>query len=192
MYNAMLMKTSSSSYLKYRTWTLTSAKALDSTCALFNTTKAAWDAVSVPAQSADPTCTGGGGTSSPTPSSSTSNPPSTGCTGSNATAVAIPDAGSAVYSDIAVSGCTKTPSTTASISVNITHTYRGDLRVDLVAPDGTVYNLKATSSSDSTDNVVATYSKNLSSEVANGTWRLKVQDVYSSDTGTINSWSLTL
>ena len=29
MYNAMLMKTSSSSYLKYRTWTLTAAKNLD-------------------------------------------------------------------------------------------------------------------------------------------------------------------
>ncbi|GAA1583841.1 M4 family metallopeptidase [Actinoplanes couchii] len=57
LYNAMLMKTSSSSYLKYRTWTLTSAKALDSTCALFNTTKSAWDAVNVPAQTADPTCT---------------------------------------------------------------------------------------------------------------------------------------
>ncbi|GAA1995576.1 M4 family metallopeptidase [Catenulispora subtropica] len=59
MYNAMLMKTSSSSYLAYRTWTLTAAKNLDSTCAEFNTVKAAWDAVSVPAQSGDPTCTAG-------------------------------------------------------------------------------------------------------------------------------------
>ncbi|GID66963.1 zinc metalloprotease [Actinoplanes cyaneus] len=190
-YNAMLMKTSSSSYVKYRTWTLTSAKALDSTCALFNTTKAAWDAVSVPAQSADPTCTGGG-TGSPSPSSSTSNPPTGGCTGTNATAVTIPDAGAAVYSDIAISGCAKTPSTTATIAVNITHTYRGDLRVDLVAPDGTIVNLKATSTTDSADNVVATYSKNLSGEAANGTWRLKVQDTYSADTGKINSWTLTL
>ena len=56
MYNAMLMKTSSSSYLKYRTWTLTSAKNLDSSCGLYNKVKAAWNAVSVPAQSADPTC----------------------------------------------------------------------------------------------------------------------------------------
>jgi Zn-dependent metalloprotease len=58
MYNAMLMKTTSSSYLKYRTWTLTSAKNLDSTCGLFNKVKAAWDAVSVPAQTGDPTCSG--------------------------------------------------------------------------------------------------------------------------------------
>ena len=56
LYNAMLMKTSSSSYLKYRTWTLQAAKNLDSTCAQFNTVKTAWDAVNVPAQTADPTC----------------------------------------------------------------------------------------------------------------------------------------
>jgi hypothetical protein len=62
MYNAMLMKTSSSSYLKYRTWTLTAAKNLDASCATFNSVKAAWNAVSVPAQSADPTCTTGGNT----------------------------------------------------------------------------------------------------------------------------------
>ncbi|WP_020387053.1 M4 family metallopeptidase [Kribbella catacumbae] len=62
MYNAMLMKTSTSSYLKYRTWTLTAAKNLfPGSCTEFNTVKAAWDAVSVPAQTADPTCTTGGG-----------------------------------------------------------------------------------------------------------------------------------
>ncbi|BFU43119.1 M4 family metallopeptidase [Krasilnikovia sp. MM14-A1004] len=184
MYNAMLMKTSSSSYLKYRTWTLTAAKNLfPGSCTQFNTVKAAWDAVSVPAQSADPTCDGG--TTPPT------TPPS-GCTGTSDTHVSIPDAGAAVYSDIAISGCARNASSSASVSVNISHTYRGDLRVDLVAPDGTVYNLKTTSGSDSADNVVATYTKDLSSEAANGTWRLKVQDVYSQDTGTINSWSLTI
>jgi len=61
MYNAMLLKTTSSSYLKYRTWTLTAAKNLfPGSCTEFNTVKAAWDAVSVPAQSADPTCSATG------------------------------------------------------------------------------------------------------------------------------------
>jgi Zn-dependent metalloprotease len=61
MYNAMLMKTTSSSYLKYRTWTLTAAKNLTpGNCTNFNTVKAAWDAVSVPVQAGDPTCTSGG------------------------------------------------------------------------------------------------------------------------------------
>ncbi|GLZ79516.1 peptidase M28 [Actinorhabdospora filicis] len=54
----MLLKTSGMTYKKYRTATLTSAKNLDSTCGLFNKTKAAWDAVSVPAQPGDPTCSG--------------------------------------------------------------------------------------------------------------------------------------
>ncbi|WP_033262464.1 M4 family metallopeptidase [Amycolatopsis vancoresmycina] len=60
-YNAMLLKTSGSSYLKYRTWTLTAAKNLfPGSCTEFNTVKAAWDAISVPAQSADPTCSATG------------------------------------------------------------------------------------------------------------------------------------
>ncbi|MEW2137972.1 M28 family peptidase [Streptomyces sp. NPDC005409] len=59
-YGGMLLKTSSMSYKKYRTATLSSAKSLDATCGLFNKTKAAWDAISVPAQSADPTCTPSG------------------------------------------------------------------------------------------------------------------------------------
>jgi Zn-dependent metalloprotease len=56
LYTAMLMKTSKSSYLTYRTWTLKAAKSLDATCALFNATKKSWDAISVPAQSGDPVC----------------------------------------------------------------------------------------------------------------------------------------
>ncbi|CAM5303278.1 peptidase M28 [Streptomyces spiroverticillatus] len=56
-YGGMLLKTSSMSYKKYRTATLTSAKNLDlATCNLFNKTKAAWDAISVGAQPGDPTC----------------------------------------------------------------------------------------------------------------------------------------
>nr|WP_275415925.1 S8 family serine peptidase [Actinoplanes couchii] len=125
--------------------------------------------------------TGGGGGETPT-----------GCTGTNSTAVAIPDAGSAVTSSIAISGCGRSASSTSTIAVNISHTYRGDLTIALVAPDGTSYSLKSSSSSDSTDDVNTTYTANLSSEAADGTWQLKVQDVYSSDTGTINSWTLTV
>ncbi|AHH96905.1 hypothetical protein GCM10010174_74370 [Kutzneria viridogrisea] len=56
-YNAMLLKTSGMSYRRYRTATLTAAKNLDPTCAQYNSVKAAWNAVSVPAQSGDPNCT---------------------------------------------------------------------------------------------------------------------------------------
>ena len=75
--------------------------------------------------------------------------------------------------------------------MDIKHTYRGDLVVDLLAPDGTVYRLKNSSSGDSADNVITTYTVNASAEVANGVWKLRVQDVYRSDTGYIDSWKLT-
>ncbi|MFE0111002.1 M4 family metallopeptidase [Amycolatopsis sp. NPDC059019] len=57
-YNAMLLKTSGMTYKRYRTATLTAAKNLDPSCAQFNSVKAAWDAISLPAQSGDPTCVG--------------------------------------------------------------------------------------------------------------------------------------
>ncbi|MFE7490901.1 M4 family metallopeptidase, partial [Kitasatospora sp. NPDC057541] len=60
-YGGMLLKTSGMTLKRYRTTTLTAAKQLDSTCNLFNRAKAAWDAVSVPAQTGDPTCTNNGG-----------------------------------------------------------------------------------------------------------------------------------
>jgi hypothetical protein len=75
MYNAMLMKTTGSSYLRYRVWTLQAAKNLDATCGLFNTVKAAWNAVSVPAQTGEATCTSG--TPSPTPTTTSGG----GCSG---------------------------------------------------------------------------------------------------------------
>jgi Zn-dependent metalloprotease len=192
LYNAMLLKTSTSSYLKYRTWTLTAAKTLfpNDNCATFNTVKAAWTAVSVPAQTADPTCTGG--TTTPPTTTPPTTPPATGCTGTNATDVSIPDAGAAVYSNITISGCGRSASATSTVAVNIVHTYRGDLVVDLVAPDGSTYRLKNSSTSDSADNVNTTYTANVSSEAADGTWRLKVQDVYSVDSGYINTWTLTV
>ncbi|MEV6523220.1 S8 family serine peptidase [Longispora sp. NPDC051575] len=109
----------------------------------------------------------------------------------NTADVTIPDAGAAITSSIAVTGRAGNAPTTLKVGVNIQHSFRGDLVIDLVAPDGSTYRLKNSSTSDSAANVVATYTVNASSEVANGTWKLKVQDTYSSDTGYINSWNLT-
>ncbi|MDG4862323.1 M4 family metallopeptidase [Streptomyces sp. T-3] len=108
----------------------------------------------------------------------------------NTTDVQIPDNGAAVTSSIPVDKTGNAPST-LKVDVDIIHTWRGDLVVDLVAPDGTVYNLKPFSSSDSADNVKAQYTVNASSEVAAGTWKLRVQDRAAQDTGYINSWKLT-
>ncbi|WP_371575796.1 S8 family serine peptidase [Streptomyces sp. NBC_01314] len=113
-----------------------------------------------------------------------------GTTYTNTTAVAIPDNAAAIESSISVTGRTGNAPSTLQVGVDITHTYRGDLVLTLVAPDGSTYPLKA-SSSDSADNLVTTYSVNASSEVANGTWKLRVQDVAAADTGRLNSWNLT-
>ncbi|MFI7025315.1 S8 family peptidase [Micromonospora sp. NPDC049900] len=115
-----------------------------------------------------------------------------GCTGTNGTDVTIPDAGAAVTSSITISGCNRNAASNSTVAVNIVHTYRGDLVVDLLAPDGSSYRLKNSSIFDGTANVNATYTVNLSSEAANGTWRLQVRDVYSGDTGYLNTWTLTL
>jgi len=86
MYNAMLLKTSSASYLKYRTWTLTAAKSLyPGSCTEFNAVKAAWDGVSVPAQSGDPTCSTTS-TTTPTATPTTTAPTTTPTTGTGCTA----------------------------------------------------------------------------------------------------------
>ncbi|WP_327681377.1 M28 family metallopeptidase [Streptomyces sp. NBC_00467] len=105
--------------------------------------------------------------------------------------VAIPDNGAAVTSTVNVTGRTGNAPAALAVGVDIRHTWRGDLVVDLVAPDGSAYRLKNSSSNDSADNVVATYTVNASSEPANGAWKLRVQDVAAQDTGYINSWKLT-
>ena len=275
-YNAMLAKTSTWKYANIRTATLTAAKNLyPGSCAEFQALKAAWTAINVVAQAADPTCnvtgndfsltatpatgsadagasvtttietaiTAGapqtvaltasglpsGTTATFEPASVTSGESSAltlttsettaggsypisitgtgddvhsatftlvvvgapGCTGSNATTVDIPDAGAAVTSSISINGCDRNASSGSTAEVHITHTYRGDLVLDLVAPDGTAYRLKS-AGSDSADNIDATYTVNLSGEAANGTWLLKIQDVYAIDIGTLRTWTLTL
>ncbi len=97
----------------------------------------------------------------------------------------------AVISPITVSGRTGNAAASTPVAVDIKHTFRGDLKVDLVAPDGSVYVLKNYNSYDSADNVIGTANVNLSSEALNGTWRLRVSDNWFGDTGYIDSWSIT-
>ncbi|WP_329160723.1 M4 family metallopeptidase [Streptomyces sp. NBC_01717] len=162
---------STTNYAAARTGTLAAAGELyGTTSAEYKAVADAWAGVNVGSRSG-----GGGG----------------GTVFQNTTHVAIPDAGAAVTSSVNVTGVTGNAPSTLQVGVDITHTWRGDLVIDLVAPDGTAYRLKNSSSSDSADNVQTTYTVNASSEVANGTWKLKVQDVASQDTGTINSFKLT-
>ncbi|MEW2400094.1 M4 family metallopeptidase [Streptomyces sp. NPDC046862] len=164
--------TSTTNYAAARTGTLAAAGELyGTTSAEYTAVQNAWAGIAVGSR---PGGGGGGGT-----------------TFENTADVSIPDNGAAVTSSIAVTGRTGNAPSNLAVAVDITHTWRGDLVLDLVAPDGTAYRLKSASSSDSADNVNETYTVNASSEVANGTWQLKVQDTAAQDTGKINGWSLT-
>jgi subtilisin-like proprotein convertase family protein len=113
-----------------------------------------------------------------------------GCTATNGTDVAISDL-STVESSITVTGCAGNASAASSVPVSIVHTFIGDLVVTLIAPDGSTYVLHNRAGG-SADDINQTYTVNLSSEAANGTWRLRVQDAAAGDIGRIDSWGLNL
>ncbi|WP_405803986.1 S8 family serine peptidase [Streptomyces sp. NBC_00210] len=108
----------------------------------------------------------------------------------NTVDVAIAD-NATVESPLTVTGVSGNAPATLKVGVDIKHTYRGDLVLSLVAPDGTVYTLEDFPNNDGTDNVAKTYTVNASSEVAAGTWKLRVRDLASQDTGKIDAWNLT-
>ncbi|MBV1856165.1 M4 family metallopeptidase [Catellatospora tritici] len=145
---------------------------------------------STPAGTYAVTVTGTGASSTRTTTYSLTVNGAPGCTGTNGNDVTIPD-NTTVTSTIVISGCNRNASATSSVPVTIYHTYKGDLVVALVAPDGSVYTL-SNRAGGSADNIIQTFTVNLSSEAANGTWTLRVQDAASLDTGRIDTWSLTL
>ncbi|MEE1756349.1 S8 family peptidase [Streptomyces sp. SP18CS02] len=95
-----------------------------------------------------------------------------------------------VESPVTVSGVTGNAPSALQVPVSIVHTYVGDLQVQLIAPDGTAYTLKAYGTGGSADNINTTYTVNASSEVADGTWKLRVSDNANNDIGRIDSWAL--
>ncbi|MFH9990260.1 M4 family metallopeptidase [Streptomyces luteogriseus] len=164
--------TSNTNYAGARTGTLAATGELYGTdSAEYKAVQDAWAGINVGTRSGGG---GGGGTSF-----------------ENTADVAIPDRGAAVNSPVTVSGRTGNAPSNLQVAVDIVHTYIGDLKVDLVAPDGSVYTLKGYGTGGSADNINTTYTVNASSEVANGVWNLRVQDNAAVDTGYINSWKLT-
>ncbi|MGV9284511.1 M4 family metallopeptidase [Streptomyces sp. NPDC003730] len=164
--------TSTTNYAGARTGTLAAAGELyGTTSAEYTAVANAWAGIAVGSRP-------GGGD------------PGGGTTFENAANVNIPDYGSAVTSSVTVSGRTGNAPSNLKVGVDIVHTWRGDLQIDLVAPDGSTYRLK-NSGNDSADDVHETYTVNASSETANGTWKLRVQDLGPADTGYIDAWRLT-
>jgi subtilisin-like proprotein convertase family protein/subtilisin family serine protease len=82
------------------------------------------------------------------------------------------------------------------VSVDITHSYIGDLAVTLVSPGGTSVPLHQRTGQ-SADNIIQTYTpattpplQTLRNQPLQGAWRLKVADVAAADVGKLNRWAL--
>ncbi|KAF2775187.1 S8 family peptidase [Streptomyces sp. OM5714] len=116
-------------------------------------------------------------------------PPPTGDRFENTADYTIRD-NATVDSPVTVSGVSGNAPSSLSVEVDIDHTYIGDLRVQLVAPDGTAYTLKPYGTGGGADGISTTYSVDASSESANGTWNLRVSDNAWWDTGRIDAWAL--
>jgi M6 family metalloprotease-like protein len=84
------------------------------------------------------------------------------------------------------------------VSVDITHTYSGDLRISLLSSAGTEVILRERTGGP-TDNVVETYTaattaalENLTGEAVQGTWSLRIADLVGLDVGKLNTWRVVI
>ncbi len=117
-------------------------------------------------------------------------PPTGGITRnySSATATAIPDA-----SPTGASSTIEVPDAgtvgEVKITTNITHSYRGDLKVTL--SHGTTTKVFFNKEGGSADDLKQTFTlADFSGATLAGAWTIKVEDTEAQDTGTLNSWAL--
>ena len=82
------------------------------------------------------------------------------------------------------------------VSVDITHTFIGDLNVTLVSPAGTSVPLHQRAGG-SADNIIQTFTpatkpqlQTLRGQTMQGTWRLRIADLEAQDVGKLNKWGL--
>lgn len=103
--------------------------------------------------------------------------------------LAIPD-NATVERSITIAGMANVNGTAASrVRVRLSHTHIGDLKVDLVAPNGLVYTLH--NRTDTTkDNLYRTYIVNTTGAPRNGLWKLRINDNAAGDTGALDAWSI--
>ncbi|MBC7954503.1 MAG: proprotein convertase P-domain-containing protein, partial [Cytophagales bacterium] len=117
--------------------------------------------------------------------------------GENLTSVAIPDNKTAGISSKIRMAAAGTVNRLA-VSVDISHTYIGDLLVELVGPGGAKAVLHNRSGAGA-DNLVQRFDSasvaslaSLVGQGAEGDWLLRLSDLEGQDVGTLNSWSLDL
>ncbi|MEH8017832.1 S8 family serine peptidase [Rheinheimera muenzenbergensis] len=79
-----------------------------------------------------------------------------------------------------------------NVGVNITHTWQGDLLVKLRSPEGTEHTLHNRSGGNQDDLIQNWQTSAFNGEAMQGDWTLLVSDNAGLDTGTLNSWDLTI
>ncbi|MFE2283573.1 S8 family serine peptidase [Streptomyces sp. NPDC059443] len=95
-----------------------------------------------------------------------------------------------IESPITVSGVPGRAPAQLGVELYTKHPDSGTLRVDLVAPDGTVYPVKDEYTDWGESDLVALYGVDASSETANGAWKLRVFDAFAGNTGYLDGWAL--
>lgn len=75
-----------------------------------------------------------------------------------------------------------------TVDVKVIHPYVGDLVLDLIAPDGTVYTLHNRAGG-SADNIERSFNVAAGTKARLGTWKLRATDRAARDTGHIESWT---
>ncbi|GHJ46855.1 hypothetical protein Cs7R123_41970 [Catellatospora sp. TT07R-123] len=119
--------------------------------------------------------------------------PGTGRTFTNGTDYAILD-NQQFYSPVQSTVTGSSPST-VTVSVTVDHTCAEDIGISLYAPNGFSYPVKYSGSGQYTCTPwhgTKTFTVANVLSTATGTWRLRVTDYGPGDTGTLDSWSLTL
>lgn len=117
-------------------------------------------------------------------------PENTGDTHSSNQVLAIPDNDEAgITSELSVGRLGEYQS--MSIAINISHTYIGDLTIDLIRPDGSAINVLSGDENDESDNIDTRYNLAIDGADSAGIWALSVRDGFAEDLGNLNSWSIT-
>ncbi|GAA3450591.1 S8 family peptidase [Dactylosporangium matsuzakiense] len=109
----------------------------------------------------------------------------------NPTDVVLRDRGTAV-SAVAVANCAGKASKAAKVELHVAYPRRGDLTVELIAPNGQVKKLKSANKRDRAANLDVLYTVNLSKYNRSGLWKIRVRDTAKGGAGVLDSWTLTV
>jgi subtilisin family serine protease/subtilisin-like proprotein convertase family protein len=106
----------------------------------------------------------------------------------------IPDTNSPIFSKLEITQAGIISD--IRIGVDLTHTFIGDLRIDIIAPDGTAVPLHDHTGG-STDDIRTVYTvsqkpalRGFLEKPVQGTWSLRIVDSWKMDAGQLNSWRL--